>query len=358
MVEITSYTVITPTILEHKPNCVSNLESDTSTEIEHNFTIHVIAGSITITKQLEEASAEKQEFEFVIKQGDTAYKKVNVEVPAGSTGSSMTVSGLPRGTYTVNENVTSGYGVQNITIGSDTNCIYSVDTETEIATFTMGSYLVAPEDPPEDPDSVEETEQIADTIATGTYDKGIFGSVIFVNGKVLAQNWGIVKCSKTNNALTLSGAQFELTIDKKTYYGQSVSGGAIEWYQNKTEDLDGTVSFSGKVDELPKGTYTLTETKAPTGYMLSEASWQIQIAKGGALKTISIVGSQSTIPSKTVTGDDGKTVIYYCYENEALYDLPSSGGPGIFWSLIGGVLLMMAAALIIYKNKCREVLRG
>ena len=43
-------------------------------------------------------------------------------------------------------------------------------------------------------------------------------------------------------------------------------------------------------------------------------------------------------------------------KNDTLYDLPETGGIGIFWYTIGGMLLMMAAALVLYKRKCREVL--
>lgn len=42
--------------------------------------------------------------------------------------------------------------------------------------------------------------------------------------------------------------------------------------------------------------------------------------------------------------------------NKQLYELPETGGNGIFWYTIGGMLLMMAAALILYKRQCREVL--
>ena len=47
----------------------------------------------------------------------------------------------------------------------------------------------------------------------------------------------------------------------------------------------------------------------------------------------------------------------YLYENTPLYELPSAGGPGIFGYTIGGVLLLMAGTLILYKLKDREVLK-
>ena len=44
--------------------------------------------------------------------------------------------------------------------------------------------------------------------------------------------------------------------------------------------------------------------------------------------------------------------------NVEFYELPNSGGRGIYWYSIGGVLLMMAAALILYrKNHMGEVLK-
>ena len=51
----------------------------------------------------------------------------------------------------------------------------------------------------------------------------------------------------------------------------------------------------------------------------------------------------------------GSLDIYYL-ENEALYELPSAGGPGVYMYIISGILLMSAGVLMIYKNKRKEVL--
>ena len=51
------------------------------------------------------------------------------------------------------------------------------------------------------------------------------------------------------------------------------------------------------------------------------------------------------------------TYIYY-FDNVMAYELPSTGGPGIFVYTIGGTLLLMAAVLLIYKMKREEVLKG
>ena len=43
-------------------------------------------------------------------------------------------------------------------------------------------------------------------------------------------------------------------------------------------------------------------------------------------------------------------------KNDVVYDLPSTGGTGIYLYMIGGMMLMLIAVWILYKNKCREVL--
>ena len=43
-------------------------------------------------------------------------------------------------------------------------------------------------------------------------------------------------------------------------------------------------------------------------------------------------------------------------KNQKVYSLPEAGGSGIYWYMIGGMLLMVTSAWILYKNKCKEVL--
>lgn len=167
------------------------------------------------------------------------------------------------------------------------------------------------------------------------------------NNKV---HWDIIKRSSSSKDLLLEGAEFLLqTTDKsKTYYGKSGEKGIVQWYSKKTED-----GFSNAVAELEEGTYKLTETKAPVGYALSsEEPWEITIGENGSL--ISIKSKGVDVTDKLVE-EDGKLVHFY-FENTAIYALPSAGGEGIFGYLISGILLMMAGALFLYKNKHGEVL--
>ena len=96
---------------------------------------------------------------------------------------------------------------------------------------------------------------------------------------------------------------------------------------------------------------------------------QEPVAKGIAIGSVqwTIAITDTTV---TITGANGNTLTHtqlenpttgkkydaYTYENTPVYALPSTGGTGIYLYMIGGMLLMGAAAWILYKNKCREVL--
>ena len=177
--------------------------------------------------------------------------------------------------------------------------------------------------------------------------------VEYTNEEVTS-GWGIKKISASsdNPYIYLKGAKFKITSTTNntvSYYGKSNENGLLIWY--KTEACADT----DQIATLPKGTYTMEEKIAPAGYKCSTEKWQIQIMRNGALK--SITSSVNGTPIKTVTEEvNGKNVIYYLYQNEALYALPHSGGTGIYLYMIGGMLLMFAAVWILYKNKCKEVL--
>ena len=200
--------------------------------------------------------------------------------------------------------------------------------------------------------TVVENGKDVDVIKNYKYDSkngGTLGKAIFTNETVFS-NWQIIKVSASSPDVRLPGAIFELTTDTSVkYYGKSGDAGIVEWYRNYQKDT-GEVSDKIEIpDKLPEGTYTLKEIKAPTGYVLSSNTYTLQITKTGALKTVQLNGENVTPTLK-----DGKYQILI--ENAVLYNLPNSGGSGIYWYSICGMLLMMAAAWIIYKNKCREVL--
>ena len=163
-----------------------------------------------------------------------------------------------------------------------------------------------------------------------------------VNSEV--SEWNILKKSSSDSSIKLQGAEFELKSDEDEaliYKGVSDADGIIQWTFNDT-----AVSFK----EIKPGTYTFKEVKAPAGYTLETSTWTVQIEYKGALPVI----KKGEVTVKTIKNDG--IYSYTCYNTPA-YELPSTGGNGIFWYMMSGMSLMMAAAFIVYKNKCREVLR-
>ena len=153
-------------------------------------------------------------------------------------------------------------------------------------------------------------------------------------------------------------------------------------------DTNGVLS----IPDLASGLYRLKETKAPDGYMpmdtmeieverltQSRAEGEKQIAAGTVVVKINetpvladstpggkdnnrkdsnrkpcvaglVSNALADAGSPGYANDDQLTVWAY---DDFLYALPHSGGSGIYWYLIGGVLLMMAASLILYKDKLK-----
>lgn len=152
--------------------------------------------------------------------------------------------------------------------------------------------------------------------------------------------WSAMKVSEewdesNTNSVGLEGAEFELKQGATVIAtGKSEAGGSITWtVKDSTTDLYNL-----------DGTYTIHETKAPTGYMLHE-DWSVTFTNG----------LLTTVDGTNITGSAEDGVVIKLADKK-VYVLPETGGSGIYWFSICGMLLMMAAAWIIYKNKCREVL--
>ncbi len=325
---------------------------DGGTEVSENLTknadyiVNIIDGSIEITKVLEtEPKGENgDKFTFTVTGPDNFSQDVSVTVTKDSLENgkyTATYTGdelkhLARGEYTVTEKNVAGYDVKSIKNDAEaTNTKYLLNNPEDIH-FTMGTV-------------VEDGEDV-NVIKNYTYDSkdgGTLGKAIFTNESVYS-DWQIIKVSASSDSVRLAGAIFELqsTTDAKVkYYGKSGDAGIVKWYQNY-QNNDVSVEIK---DELQPGTYKLKEIKAPTGYVLSSNTYTLQIAKKGALKAVKVNDTELTPTLK-----DGNYQILI--ENAVIYNLPNSGGSGIYWFSICGMLLMMAAAWIIYKNKCREVL--
>lgn len=152
-----------------------------------------------------------------------------------------------------------------------------------------------------------------------------------------------IKILKTRHAegtsdIYLKGAEFTLLDNNgnKVTIGTNTNGTYIS-------DESGLV-LEG---DITCGTYILTEVKAPSGYTKLADPITVTVNDNG------ITVSENT--NVKIKKQNNTYIITVA--NNLLYELPHTGGPGIFLYMIGGMLLMGGAAWILYKNKRREVLK-
>lgn len=119
-----------------------------------------------------------------------------------------------------------------------------------------------------------------------------------------------------------------------------------------------SVSAEGNPElNLPSGYYKLQEVTAPSGFQKLEEDILFKIE--GETVTLVNKNGENIDNSQSmwkITKEDNVSTINIL--NSTLYDLPSAGGPGIHLYMLGGTLLMMAGALLVYKKRKEEVLRS
>ena len=181
------------------------------------------------------------------------------------------------------------------------------------------------------------TTTIRGTTYTVTYSKS--GNHYTITNTKSAQK---IKILKTRHAegtpdIYLKGAEFTLVDSNGNVVkiGTNTNGTYIS-------DANGLV-LEG---DITYGTYRLTETKAPSGYTKLANPITVTVNDEGIT-----VSENTNVKVKPTNNTYVITVA-----NDLLYELPHTGGTGIYLYMIGGILLMFAAVWILYKNKCKEVL--
>ncbi|MCI8586792.1 MAG: LPXTG cell wall anchor domain-containing protein [Lachnospiraceae bacterium] len=285
---------------------------------------NVQSSGLSITKKLKEGSSGTEDsFEFNVFQIlDGKLEAYSGEYSVGSETKSATngkislkagetaLLEMTAGTkFKVEETLSEGYGTPEITVTESTA------TEPKVEGNTVEGVVV----------------------------EGQYAGITVTNVPAYSYDWQIVKRGTTDNSKPLEDAEFTLTSkpsqgEAKVYYGRSQKdSGVLQWYKE-----DEVINIS----DIDPGEYELEETKAPTGYMRSNEKWKITLAYG----SITVKDSSGEI-RVTPTTENGRQKYEYTFLNEAVYELPSTGGAGIFGYMISGVLLMMAGVLVLYKRK-------
>ena len=109
------------------------------------------------------------------------------------------------------------------------------------------------------------------------------------------------------------------------------------------------------VKGLEDDTYSLTETATDKGYVLLKDAVKIVIktAENGQCKKCGakLLTASATVNGKDVTMTDGNAIVPLTVINNPGFDLPKTGGYGVWMYTVGGVLLLGAAAFIAVKSR-------
>ena len=158
---------------------------------------------------------------------------------------------------------------------------------------------------------------------------------------------------KSADADGLDGAEFTLAAANGEMISILVNGKKVAvngeskgGFQTTTVDnKKGKLVFKG----LKAGTYTLTETKSPSGYSLAKNPITIVI-------TANADGSfaSATVNENTVTNDVKDGIVPVGLQNKSGFSLPATGGMGTYLFTIGGLVIMAGAALLLIVSRKRR----
>ena len=109
------------------------------------------------------------------------------------------------------------------------------------------------------------------------------------------------------------------------------------------------------VKGLEDDTYSLTEITTDKGYVLLKDAVKIVIktAENGQCEQCGakLLTASATVNGKDVTMTDGNAIVPLTVVNNPGFDLPKTGGYGVWMYTVGGVLLLGAAAFIVIRSR-------
>ena len=109
------------------------------------------------------------------------------------------------------------------------------------------------------------------------------------------------------------------------------------------------------VKGLEDDTYSLTETATDKGYVLLKDAVKIVIktSESGQCEKCGakLLTASATVNGKDVTMSEGNAIVPLTVVNNPGFDLPKTGGYGMWMFTIGGVALLGAAAFIVIRSR-------
>ena len=166
----------------------------------------------------------------------------------------------------------------------------------------------------------------------------------FSDGKGSVQNVKFLLHNDTDNCYIIAD------LKDGVYYAKGVT----------TKKSDATTfipNSSGHivVKGLEDDSYSLTEIATDKGYVLLKEAVKIVITtkENGACEKCGakLLTASATVNGKDVTMTDGNAIVPLTVLNNPGFDLPKTGGRGVWMYTVGGGLLLGAAAFIVVKSR-------
>lgn len=170
----------------------------------------------------------------------------------------------------------------------------------------------------------------------------------------------LIKQFSDNNG-TFGKVKFIAYNDTDGYYIKANMAGEVYnvtgFTSNKSEatmlipNLKGHIILRGIEDD----TYTLTEVATDKGYVLLRDPVKIMVItkEDGACERCgaALLTASATVNGEPVSMTDANAVVPLRIINNPGFDLPKTGGYGVWMYTVGGVLLLGAAAFIVVKSR-------
>ena len=112
------------------------------------------------------------------------------------------------------------------------------------------------------------------------------------------------------------------------------------------------------VKGLEDDSYSLTETATDKGYILLQNAIELVIktSENGQCEKCGakLLTASATVNGKDVTMTDGNAIVPLTVLNNPGFNLPKTGGRGVWMYTVGGVLLLGAATFIVVKSRKQQ----
>lgn len=165
----------------------------------------------------------------------------------------------------------------------------------------------------------------------------------------------------SDNGGDLRNVKFKLRNDTDDVYVVADQKDGVYYAKGiATKKADATIfvpNSSGHivVKGLEDDAYSLTEIATDKGYVLLRDAVKIVIktAENGQCEKCGakLLTASATVNGKDVTMSEGNAIVPLTVVNNPGFDLPKTGGYGVWMYTVGGVLLLGAAAFIVIRSR-------